>query len=243
MNIGKSFSFPFEDKQWISKLGLGAVIAMVPILNFAWSGYMVALMRNVMNNQQEPLPNWDDLGKKFSDGLILVVAGFAYSLPMLLVVCLPLGFMIVPAILSGSQDMQEIANAIAGVGTAIFFCLLCVFLLYSVVLSVIYPAILVLFAREGTLASCFKFGEVFNLVGRNTSPFFTAWIVSIVAGLVVGFVAGAAQLVLNFIPFIGQIVSFVLTIGIVVYTSAIYAHLFGQFGIIAHGGNQAVMPG
>ena len=69
MDIGKSFSFAFEDKQWLSKLGLGAVIAMVPILNFAWSGYMVEIIRNVMKNVQEPLPNWDDIGKKFSEGL------------------------------------------------------------------------------------------------------------------------------------------------------------------------------
>ena len=56
MNIEKSFTFPFEDKQWISKLGLGAVIGLVPILNFAWSGYMIGIIRNVMNNMTEPLP-------------------------------------------------------------------------------------------------------------------------------------------------------------------------------------------
>ena len=38
MDIGKSFSYPFEDKEWISKLGLGAVITIVPVLNLAWSG-------------------------------------------------------------------------------------------------------------------------------------------------------------------------------------------------------------
>jgi len=50
MNIGKSFSFMFEDKQWVSKLGLGALITFIPILNFAWTGYMVGVIRNVMNN-------------------------------------------------------------------------------------------------------------------------------------------------------------------------------------------------
>jgi hypothetical protein len=81
MNIGKSFSFPFEDKQWISKLGLGAVITLVPILNFAWTGYIVQLTRNVMNNEQEPLPTWDDIGKKLTEGLILALAGLVYFLP------------------------------------------------------------------------------------------------------------------------------------------------------------------
>jgi len=242
MDIGKSFSFPFEDRQWITKLGLGAVITMVPILNFAWSGYMVELIRNVMNGAQEPLPNWDDIGKKFMDGLILTVAGFIYSLPMLVVICLPMGIMVVPAVISGSQDMQGIAEAIAGAGSVLFLCLLCVFIIYALVLSIIYPAILVVFAREGTLASCFKFREVFDLVGKNVSPFLTAWGVSVLAGLVVGFVAGIAQAILAFIPCIGPIIGFVLTIGIVVYTAVIYAHLFGQFGRMALGLDQMAVP-
>lgn len=241
MDIGKSFSFPFEDKQWISKLGMGALIAMVPILNFAWTGYLVALIRNVMNNVQEPLSNWDDLGKKFTDGLTLVAAGLVYTLPMLIVICLPLSFMIVPAILSGNRDLEDIAQLLAGAGSLLFICLLCAFLVYSLVLSVIYPAILVLFAREGTFASCFKFREVFDIIGKNTSQFFTAWIISIGGGLLIGFAAGIVQAILSIIPCLGWIVSFVLTIGIVAYTSAVYAHLFGQFGRMAFGGQNQPM--
>lgn len=233
MDTGKSFSFPFEDNQWLSKLGIGAVVTMIPILNFAWSGYMVELIRNVMNGAPQPLPNWDDLGKKLSDGFLLFVAGLIYALPILVIACLPLGMMVIPGILSGNQDMQGIANAIAGVSSVLFIGLLCLFIIYGLILSVVYPAILVLYAREGTFASCFKFREAFDLIGRNTSTFFTAWAVSIAASLGVGLAAGFAQLVLNFIPCIGQIVSLVLTVGIVVYTSAIYAHLFGQFGQIA----------
>lgn len=240
MDIGKSFSFPFEDNQWISKLGLGAVIAMVPILNFAWTGYMVELIRNVMNGVAQPLPTWDDVGKKFTDGLILTVAGLVYALPMLLVICLPMGFMVVPAIMSGNRDLESLSNAIASAGSVLFLCLLCVFVIYALLLSVVYPAILIVFSREGTLASCFKFREVFDLIGKNMTPFLTAWGVSLAASFGVGLVAGIAQTVLLIIPCIGQIASFLLTIGIVVYTSSVYAHLFGQFGRTATGQDSMV---
>jgi hypothetical protein len=241
MDVGKSFSFPFEDKQWISKLGLGAVITLVPILNFAWTGYMVQLLRNVMNDQQEPLPTWDNIDKKFMDGLILALAGLIYALPMLIVLCLPLSMMI-PAIISGEGDMQNLGDAIAGTASALFLCLICAFSIYALMLSVVYPAILIVFAREGTFASCFKFREVFDLIGRNTGSFFTAWGVSLAAGLGVGFVAGFAQVILNIIPCIGQIASLVLTLGIVAYTSVIYAHLFGQFGMSVSHQGQIPMP-
>ena len=240
MNIGKSFSFVFDDRQWISKLGLGALITFIPILNFAWTGYMVGIIRNVMNNSPEPLPTWDDLGKKLTDGLLLAVASLVYSLPLIIVFCLPMSFMIVPAILSGNTDMQGLVEAVAGLGTALFFCLLCVFVVYALALSVIFPAILVIFAREGTLASCFKFRDVFQLIRNNSSPFLTAWAVSVGASIGVSLVVSAAQFVLNFIPCIGTVVAFILTVGIVVYTTAIYGHLFGQFGNLAYGQNQAM---
>ena len=84
MDIQKSFSYPFEDSQGLPKLGLGALISLVPILGLAWSGYMVGIIRNVMAGSNEPLPTWDDIGRKFTDGLILFAAGLIYALPLLL---------------------------------------------------------------------------------------------------------------------------------------------------------------
>ncbi len=240
MDVGKSFSFVFDDKRWVSKLALGALITLIPILNFSWTGYMVGIIRNVMNGESEPLPTWDDLGKKFIDGLLLGLASIVYALPIIVVFCLPLSFMIVPAMLAGESDFQGLAEAVAGLGSALFVCLLCVFVLYALALSVIYPAILVIFAREGTFASCFKLGEVFSLISKNTTPFITAWAVNIGLSFVVSFAVGILQTVLNFIPCIGQIASIVLTFGIVVYATAVYAHLFGQFGSVAAGQGTSV---
>lgn len=233
MNINKAFSFPFEDRQWISKLGLGAVISMVPILNFAWNGYLVGLLRNVSNGEAEPLPNWDNLEKKFMDGLILAVAGLVYSLPILIVFCLPLGFFAVSGALSGDSNLQDVSNLIAGIGGVVYFGLLCVFIVYGLALSVIYPAILVLFSREGTFASCFKFREVIGLISKNSGPFFTAWGVSILAALVVGLVTGAVSAMFGWIPCVGWAVVLVIGVGTTIYTTVVYAHLFGQFGALA----------
>jgi hypothetical protein len=235
MDIGKSFSYPFEDKQWVSKLGLGAVISLVPILNFAMTGYMIQIVRNLMSDVQEPLPNWDDLGKKFMDGLMLVLAGLVYALPIIVLSCLPLSVLSVPAMLSGNGNTQDIAEALTGVGSVLLVGMSCLFVVYGLVLSVIFPAIYVNYAKEGTFASCFKLGEVFKIIRENAGAFFTAWGMSLVAGLVVGLVAGVVNMVLGWIPCVGWIISIVITLGIGVYLSVIYAHLFGQFGRQAFG--------
>jgi len=233
MNISKAFSFPFEDKQWISKLGIGAIVGMVPILNFAWNGYLVGIFRNVVNNEAEPLPNWDNFERKFMDGLILFAAGLVYGLPILLVACLPLGIMGISGALSGSSNLQDVAEAVAGIGGVLGVCLGGLFILYGLFLSIVYPAILVLFAREGTFASCFKFRQVIDLISKNAGSFFTAWGISLVAALVVGLASGVVTGLLGWIPCVGWVISLVVTLGSTVYGTAVYAHLFGQFGSIA----------
>jgi hypothetical protein len=241
MNVEKSFSYPFEDKDWLNKLGLGALISMVPILNFAWSGYLVDIIRNVMNNDTEPLPTWDDLGKKFNEGLILFGAGLIYTAPILIALCLPLGISASSDLFSGNSNIQDIGRMLAETGGVVFFCLLCVFLLYGLVLSIIYPAILVLFAREGTFASCFKLRDAFDMINKNASSFFTAWALSLAASLGVGLLAGFVNLVVSWIPCIGWIVGLVLGLGAASYNTVVYAHLFGQVGRSAFEDKQAIV--
>lgn len=242
MNIEKSFAFPFEDKEWPSKLGLGTLIGLIPILNFALSGYMVGILRNVMNNVPEPLPTWDDLGKKFTDGLILFAASFIYALPMFILLCLPLSVMAFSGALSGSGDMEDLARTMAGAGGILLTCFLCMIGIYTIALSIVYPAILVIFAREGTFASCFKLREAFDLINRNMAPFFTAWGISLLLNLGVSLVTGFINVVVSWIPCIGWIISFALLGASMAYILIVYGHLFGQFGREASGQSQLAPP-
>ncbi len=243
MDIEKAFSFPFEDKEWHSKLGLGAALNLVPILNFAWIGYTVGILRNVMNGVPEPLPTWHDIGKTFIDGLIFFAAALIYASPLVLMICLPLGALSFSGILSGSNDLREAARAIAAAGGILLLGFLCLFFLYAIVLSIVSSAIFVIFAREGTFASCFKLGEAFTLISRNPGPFFTAWGMNVIAGLGVGLVVGSVNIVLNWIPCLGWIAALGLSALSAVYLSAVYAHLFGQFGREAFGQTQLTPVG
>ena len=74
MDIGKSITFALDDEDGLTKLGLGAVVAAVPLLSFAWNGYLVDLMRNVAHGDPNPLPDWTDLGDKFVRGLVVSAA-------------------------------------------------------------------------------------------------------------------------------------------------------------------------
>lgn len=233
MNVEKSFTFPFEDKEWVSKLGLGALISMIPILNFAWSGYLVSILRNIMNHNPEPLPTWDDLDLKFRDGLMIFGAGIIYALPVLIGLFLPLSISLFSSLFSENNSVQNIGQAFSGAEGALFFSLICVLILYGIALSVLYPAILVIFAREGTFTSCFMLNEAFALIRKNAAAFFTAWGLSMAAGLGVGLLVGFVNLVVGWVPCLGWMVGLLLSLGSGIYSTVVYAHLFGQFGRIA----------
>lgn len=233
MDAEKSFTFPFEDKEWISKLGLGALILMVPILTFAWSGYLVDIIRNVMSGNPKPLPAWDDLGKKFNEGLILFGAMLIYASPIIVAVCLPLGITTASGLFSGNNNSQDMSRIITEAGGILFLGLLCVAFLYGLVLSILYPAILILFAREGTFAACFKLREAMTLIRKNAGPFFIAWALGLAASLGAGLLAGFANLAIGFIPCIGWVIGLALSFASSIYANAVYAHLFGQFSKVA----------
>ena len=237
MNLGKAFSYPFEDKLWASKLGIGMAVSIVPVLNFAWIGYMIDIMRGVVSGRSEVLPGWDNFGKKFMDGLILFLAGLVYALPVIILAGVPVLIMIVPAALASNGNLQDVANAAAAAGSFVIFCLSCLIILYALALSVIYPAICVEFARKGTFAACFQFKAIFGDIGRNVGPFFTAWGIYLATTIASGIVGGIVGTVLGWIPCLGQIVALVAGLALTVYTGLVFSHLFGQFSTIETGIN------
>lgn len=224
MDVGKSFSYQFEDNNWINKLLIGALVSAVPILNFAWLGYMVDLLRNVMEGVSLPLPDWSDFGEKFTKGLIIWLAGIVYSLPAILFGCIPFSVLAFSGGTESGNFQDTLLAALTGLGL-IFGCLL---LLYFLALSFFFPAVYINFARKGNFASCFAFGEIIRTVSANLNKYLTAWLVSIVAGIVVGLIVGIVSVILGIIACIGWVLAWLIGAIGTVYSMTIYAHLFGQ---------------
>jgi hypothetical protein len=90
MDVGKSLTYITEDERWISKLLVALVVSCFSFLFFPiffLIGYAIAITRNVKDGVAHPLPEWEDWGKLFMDGLYVFVAQFVYTLPFLLIMC------------------------------------------------------------------------------------------------------------------------------------------------------------
>jgi len=216
MDLGKSFSFVFEDEQWLKKLLIGGVVSIVPILNLAAVGYMLRTLRNVAAGEQHPLPEWDDLGGDWVKGLVTTVAGFVYALPIL-VLMVPLMVLAIVA----DQNGGEAGGVLAMVG------MWCLVLPFSLLLSAWIPAATARYAVDGDSAAFFRFGEIWGLIRRNLGSY-------VIALLIYMLVAPIASTVGMFIFVIGvAFTSF--------WTMLLLAHLLGQV-VLRDRGKQAPMP-
>ena len=222
MDVGKAFTYWYKDPKWTMKLLLGALISIVPILNFAWAGYTNEIIRRVTRDDSDPLPTWDDLGKFFMQGLILVIAGLIYALPIVL-----LSLIYIPIVLSTEGiDSDSAAALLSGTGLILTCCLT----LYGVLLSFFLPAMQVNYSRKETFGSCFAIGEITKLVTANFGNYFIAWLAYIVFGLIVGAIAFIVTIILGWIPCIGQILAVLIYAISSPIIGVVYGHLFGQIG-------------
>jgi hypothetical protein len=114
MDFGRGLRFPFGDQQWVSKVLIGTLISLVPILNLAATGYMLDVTRAVVGGRDTPLPEWDNLGEKFVRGLIGVLIQFLWTLPVLIFAC-PMALIAVAGS-AGSPDGELSAGAGVAMG-------------------------------------------------------------------------------------------------------------------------------
>jgi hypothetical protein len=235
MDVGKSIGYVFEDKKWTNKILLGILVSIIPIVNFAYLGYLTVIMKNVTEHQPEPLPEWSNFGDKFVKGLILTLALLIYSLPALILLC---PFTFLPFLRNVGSEGR---NAVTGlfVGTALL--LTCLLTIYGLIISFLAPAINLNFARKNTFGACFEFGEIWRIMSKNLSDYIVAWLITVVIAIGASFVVGIVAGVLFIIPCIGWLIGWVLVAGTSVWIGTVYAHLFGQIGSEPPG--QAIVPG
>ena len=72
-----SFTFIFNDKDWIKKLLITSIFVFLNIFGICFLvGYMMKLFVNIRNKKYDPLPQWDDYGELFKDGLYMILIIF-----------------------------------------------------------------------------------------------------------------------------------------------------------------------
>jgi hypothetical protein len=225
MDIGKSFTFVFEDEAWITKLLLAAAILLLGIL-FSWmlliplilalallGGYSVAVTRQVIGGELGKLPEWDNWGELIADGFKVIVIGIVYALPIIIIsLCLGLP---IAALSENSQGLASLLSLL----------LSCLSLLWAIVMSLALPAATAFWVGADDLSAAFRFNDVLSFVRDNFATYLITFLMSWVAN------------------FIGQLGTIVCGVGWLVtapYALMVTGHLYGQ--AYAEGMGQKAQP-
>lgn len=226
MDVGQAFAFINEDEEWLKKVGIGAIVGAIPIVNFAVFGYQAEVARNVVAGEERPLPEWQDFGKYFVNGLRIVGAMFVYLLPViLLTLCASLSmfFIVEPTgqPTSGSTPPPPEIFVIFGL---MFACIMP----YTIFINIIWPLFTIQNVREEKFRANFRFSEMWRLIRRQPGNYIL--IVVLYFGLYMGvsFLLFPA-IILLFIPCLGWIAYLLLSGAAMMLVMLVIGHLQGQF--------------
>ncbi len=153
--------------------GLFVLASFLIIGIFFVYGYLARLVRNVINAEQFPLPEWDDLGEFFTEGVKLFVVGVVYAIPLAVIV----GVLIVPTMILGAGD-NEAARTIGGIAASVIWCL--IFPL-SLAFALWMPAALLMVIVTGQFSAAFDFSHIFGFIRANVGNYILAFVVWLVA--------------------------------------------------------------
>ncbi len=87
MNYQAALSFVFQDHEWLKKITIGGLLRFAAcftgiffFLDFFTLGYAIEVMRNQYNNEKVGLPQWQEMGNKFINGLLGTLIYICYFL-------------------------------------------------------------------------------------------------------------------------------------------------------------------
>ncbi len=180
MNYGYAFTYQFKDDEWIKKFAIAALFILIPFIGPLFlAGWGLEITRRVIVEDPEPLPPWNDFGNYIVKGIQLIIIGFVYALPVIVV-----QFCTQTAYIAGSENLAN-DDAFVALSLVVQTCLGCLTFLYSIFLGLFLPAAIGHFAAEGEFGAAFRFGEIFRIFKAGPA----AYVIVLLASFVMPFIA------------------------------------------------------
>ena len=195
MSFGNALHRPFTD--W-KKLGIGALVTLVPILNFATFGYAL----RCANTKKDDLPDWSEFGELWVSGIVALIISLIYAIPYMIIMFATVG--------------TAMMSAFSGSGSMMFGTLgggMLITVLVGLLTFYIAPVAVLRANREG-FGAAFHFGDVFR--NAFTGTYFMAWFLGMVGSLILIFAGWLAFFLL-------ALTLILMPIGFLAYMAAIWA--------------------
>ncbi|HEX9982132.1 MAG TPA: DUF4013 domain-containing protein [Thermoanaerobaculia bacterium] len=185
LDFVRPFAYVFEDPEWLRKILIGGLFYLAGFFIVGWFfilGYAAQTTRNVIAGREHPLPEWDDLGNYFAEGLRIAGVWLVYMLPLFFL----FGALIVPAVMMGALAGNE-NEAGQVIATGMTGCIYCLMFPLMLALMAWMPAVMLRVAVRQTFASAFEFRVIWRFIRGNVANYLLAIVVWMVARFIGGF--------------------------------------------------------
>jgi len=216
MDIGKAFSYVFDDEEWIKKILIGGAFSLIPLLgSFIVYGYMLETARRAFRTDDFALPDWDDIGGYLTRGFIFWLGLALWALPFFLLFACSLLFIVLLGVATGEEAAIGVS---LGLFYIVFFPLI---MLLSLGTALVIPVLLGRYANDARFGAMFEISEIIADVRRiGFVPLLLLGVTYMVAG------------------YVGQLGIFLCLIGVIFtgfYGNLVIAHAAGQYHRLARG--------
>lgn len=186
-----ALKFPFDDKDWLKKVAIGAGLTLTIIGGIPVSGYCVRVARRVMRGEPG-LPEWDDFSGDITRGLYILVGNIIHFFPIIILVCILAGLQIAVSSATGGSSRSFNRNAADGAAfasIALSLCSLPVFFVIGIPLLVINQSAIARFAATNQFSVFTDFSTLIADARKNMrSTLFLLidiWVYYLIMGLVI----------------------------------------------------------
>ena len=189
LDLGQGLRFFFEDPDWIKKILIGGVFMLLSSLivgGIFVGGYAMHVLRRVVRGEPRPLPEWDNLGAYFTDGLR---AFGLYLVHLVAVGIVPaaIGFSIFVAgggLAAFGHSSRGASDAAGALVALLMVALYGVTFVLMLLLMIYLPAAFIRFVVLDRFGAGFEVGENIAFIRRNLGRYALALVIYVLASLV-----------------------------------------------------------
>ncbi|MCS7246301.1 MAG: DUF4013 domain-containing protein [Thermomicrobium sp.] len=209
MDIGRAFTYPFQDSEWLHKALIALVMLLIPIIGWLIVfGYIMRIIRQIALGSDVPLPEWDDFAGDLARGFKFFVISLIWAIPFYLLA----GCFQIPGVLLQTQAGSDLAEDPLFV--VLSLCGYCVAWLIGQVLTFIAPLFVTRFAVADRFGAAFALRDIVRELPRGIVDLLLIFLLS--WGLSVAVAFSLLLCIVGILP-------------AMLYYQFVTAHLQGQF--------------
>lgn len=182
MNLERSFSYIWEDKDWITKILIASALMLTGIGGIAVIGWVAEIARRVAHGEEDTLPEWDRIGDFFLIGLKYMGISLIWALPIILPIIL------ISIVFAGGSMIADDPGPLFAAFGLVNVCIAMLAMIFGLAISLLVPPLLVLLAEGESFSKLINPKHAWELFKANAGGYIVAMLITWLASTLLAMV-------------------------------------------------------